>query len=298
MDILRIARKWTQLGISVIPIMYRDKRPNGHLLGGGWEEYKTRLPEDTELLKWFSGNLHNIGLIVGWKNLVVIDFDDLPTYSKWLLWTSRKGGITEYAANHTYQVETARGIHLYIYTPHQEQNRKLPGIDIKARGGYVLIPPSIHPSGKQYRAINPNAPIIMVEALSDIIPPDLLTEDTEYLPLVGVSTQFVAAPAAVDPWQSALNVPDPSRELVTQVREKHSILSLLPGSQPSSSGKRWYLTSCPFHDDKNPSFWIDTQRGICGCYGGCTPKPLDVINLYARLRGITNREAIFYLSRL
>ena len=298
MDLFETAHFWKNQGVATIPIKYRDKRPDGSLLGGGWEDYKTRLPEDTELQRWFSGNLHNIGLVVGWKNLVVIDFDNLEVYKKWLLWTSRKGGISEYVANHTYQVETARGFHLYVYLPHAEQNRKLPGIDIKSKGGYVLIPPSIHPSGHQYRAVNPDAPIVMVEALSDIIPSDLLTEDTEYLPLVGVSSLDLAPTNGGDPWQSALNVPDPSRELVIQVREKHSILSLLPGSQPSSTGRRWYLTQCPFHDDKNPSFWIDTQRGICGCYGGCTPKPFDVINLYARLRGITNREAIFYLSRL
>lgn len=275
-----------------------DKRPDGSLLQGGWEEYKTELPHDTELLHWFSGNLHNIGLIVGWKNLVVIDFDNLGVYQKWLLWTSRKGGFTSHVADHTYQVRTARGFHLYIFLPHKEQNRKLPGIDIKANGGYVLIPPSIHPSGIQYQAINPRAPILMVEALSDVIPADLLIQDTEYLPAVGAMPGITLSAPTNDPWLSAQNVPDPTIDLVTQVRGKHSLLSLLPGSQRSSSGGRWYLGPCPFHNDKNPSFWIDTVRGICGCYGGCTPKPLDVINLYARLRGCTNREAIFYLSNL
>jgi len=298
MDLLNTARFWNKKGIATIPIKYRDKRPDGSLLKNGWEKYKAELPQDIELQHWFAGNLHNIGLVVGWNNLVVIDFDNLNVYQKWLLWTAKRGGYTEYLASNTYQVRTARGIHIYIYLPHREQNRKLPGVDIKANGGYVLIPPSIHPSGLQYQEINPNAPILMVEALSDIIPADLLTEDTEYLPSVGVPAPFVSPAAQNDPWESALNVPDPSIDLVTQVRGKHSLLSLLPGSQLSSSGGRWYIAPCPFHDDKNPSFWIDTTRGICGCYGGCTPKPLDVINLYARLRGCTNREAILYLSRL
>jgi hypothetical protein len=41
--------------------------------------------------------------------------------------------------------------------------------------------------------------------------------------------------------------------------------------------------------------WVDTGRQICGCYAGCTPKPLDVIDLYARMQGITTKEAIHEL---
>ena len=43
--------------------------------------------------------------------------------------------------------------------------------------------------------------------------------------------------------------------------------------------------------------WVDTARGICGCYAGCTPKPFDVIDLYARLHGLDNRDAIKQLAR-
>lgn len=296
-DLFSTALTWRNHGIATIPIRYRDKRPDGFLLANGWEDYKTRLPSDTELATWFAGNLHNIGLIVGWRNLVVIDFDNLEVYARWLLWATRRGGITQHVAERSYQVKTARGMHVYVYLPNPEQNRKLEGIDIKANGGYVLIPPSIHPSGVSYLTTNPGAPIIMVEALSDVIPADLLVTDTEYLPGVapGIAQQVTIGN---DPWSSAEHVPDPSRELVTQVRERHSILDFLQDVESTSANKRWYVAKCPFHDDKNPSFWIDTKRGICGCYGACTPKPLDVINLVARLRGITNREAIFWLSRL
>ena len=61
---------------------------------------------------------------------------------------------------------------------------------------------------------------------------------------------------------------------------------------------RWLRCPCPLHDDAEPSFWIDTRDQVCGCFAGCTSKPLDVINLYARLCGLNNREAIFQLARL
>ena len=47
----------------------------------------------------------------------------------------------------------------------------------------------------------------------------------------------------------------------------------------------------------NPSFWIDTTRQLCGCHAGCTPKPLDVIDLFARICSLGNDEAIRVLSR-
>lgn len=302
MNLLQTSHYWLQLGIATIPIQFKSKRPLANLLPDGkWEPYKKALPSNTELTKWFSSNLRNIGLIVGWNNLVVIDFDDQSTYNKWLLWISRKGGYVLEVANRTYQVKTARGIHIYVYTKDREVNRKLPGIDIKAQGGYVLIPPSIHPSGVQYEAIDPMAPIMAIDNLSDVLPADMLVNaalDTEYQnDGVAAIVADVARSICSDPWESALRVPDPTRDMIQQVRQRHNILSYLPDARRTSRDGRWWRAACPFHEDKNPSFWVDAQRGICGCFGGCTPKALDVIDLYARLAGLSNREAIFYLSR-
>jgi len=33
---------------------------------------------------------------------------------------------------------------------------------------------------------------------------------------------------------------------------------------------------CPKHDDKNPSFSVDVDKGICRCWAGCTNGSLDV----------------------
>ena len=65
--------------------------------------------------------------------------------------------------------------------------------------------------------------------------------------------------------------------------------------QKKAAGSRMMI-QCPFHDDKTPSFWIDTQRGLCGCHT-CGMKPLDVINLFARLNQVSNQEAIRELGK-
>jgi Bifunctional DNA primase/polymerase, N-terminal/Primase C terminal 1 (PriCT-1) len=51
---------------------------------------------------------------------------------------------------------TARGRHLWLEHPdgaciRNSASKLAPGIDVRAAGGFVLVPPSLHPSGKRYR---------------------------------------------------------------------------------------------------------------------------------------------------
>jgi hypothetical protein len=49
---------------------------------------------------------------------------------------------------------TARGRHVYFKMPDTPVRNSAgsiaPGIDVRGDGGYVLVPPSVHPSGRQY----------------------------------------------------------------------------------------------------------------------------------------------------
>jgi hypothetical protein len=291
-EIYEAAKYWVSAGVGVIPIRYMDKRPDAKLLPDGkWESFKTQLPTDQDLLKWFPGNLHNLGIVTGWQNLVVIDFDDLGMYVKWSVWATRTGGMTRRSMELTYQVTTARGVHVYFRTQQPEQNRKLDGIDIKARGGYVLGVPSVHPTNVPYTVKQSGIPML-IEALSDVLPASYLLQNTELPPTIAPQP-IAPVILSADPWEQIMRVSDPDKDLVTQIRGQYRIENFFTDIEKTSSDGRWWVTPCPFHDDKHPSFWIDASRQICSCYGSCTPKPLDVINLYARLHGLTNRDAIY-----
>ena len=66
-------QKW---GVSVIPVVYRDKRP---LVD--WKEYQSRRPDNEEVAEWWdrywTDSDANIGIVCGRvsDNLVVLDFD-------------------------------------------------------------------------------------------------------------------------------------------------------------------------------------------------------------------------------
>jgi hypothetical protein len=285
MDTYTEALKWAGQGIAVIPIWPCDKKPALKT----WEEFRTRLPTNDELLRWFrpyhsNNGGRNLGIITGWQNLVVVDFDNLEIYFTW----------RQLYPIQTYQVLTGRGVHAYFKIPGQVKSRKLYGVDIKASGGYVLAPPSIHPSRSVYQVLE-DAPIMQVTSINDVMPESFFEQDNQ---IELVSTQYKgvlpATPAIGDPWDTA----DRAGVDLLQEAKKVPILTFFPNAQKSSGDGRWYKVQCPFHQDQNPSMWIDTRRGLCGCYRGCTPKPFDVVNLYSHLVGVSNQEAIFALSKM
>ncbi len=73
----------------------------------------------------------------------------------------------------TVTVKTSRGVHLYYKTDKKLATRAgvLPGVDIRAEGGLVIAPPTVHGSGKTYQFVDDlNTPISpLTKELADII---------------------------------------------------------------------------------------------------------------------------------
>lgn len=106
-------------------------------------------------MRW--GNAPSIGLVTGQINggYIVIDLDNKPEkgingYDTLKNWEWEFG---EHLPEDTWTVLTGGGgYHLYFHTdkPMRSYTNLELGVDLRADGGQVLVPPSLHPSGRRY----------------------------------------------------------------------------------------------------------------------------------------------------
>lgn len=296
------ALEFLKSGIAVIPLRHRGKEPESAMMGGTWEKYRTALPTEYDVTRWLYSNWQNYGVVAGWHDLVIIDFDDRDAYEMWRGWFDLLNKHTQVYPM-PYIVKTARGAHVYIsmLAAGELANEKRRGVDLKFHG-YVVGPGSIHPSGAMYEAIT-EFRLIDVFSLDTILPLDLFPKidpshsggQIDGIFLDAVSTPNVnLAPTAYDPFRMAMFAGQ--TDLIGIVKAHVKIESFFSKIQRTSADGRWYATRCPFHDDHNPSMWIDIKRQICGC-NSCKFKPMDVINLYARIHNMDESTAISAMAK-
>lgn len=271
MSTLETALMFYEMQIATIPCAPRSKFPRG-----AWRKWQTELPTLDHLLAWFTG-ANNLAVVTGHSGLVVLDFDTRDGYDLWMAWARVAWPV---GAEMTYRVTTARGVHVYVCCP-EARAQKIAGLgDLKARGGYVIGAESVHPTGAIYTA-RPG-PIVRA-TLAELLPADLIAlpsaPPTEY-----------PAPRYTTPGDG---------DLLARAKAAIRIEDYFGGATKTGDG--WLTDWCPFHDDKraggSPSFWIDINRQICGCYSGCNGgRVMDGINFYAAWHGVSNTEAIRELA--
>jgi len=141
-------------GFSIIPLKEKDKKPNIPT----WKTYENTQPTEGEIKTWIDNGLFkNIGIICGAisNNLVVIDIDDDKIISEIGL------KINKIMDQGQWVVKTGRGWHIYCRNetnPGGTQKDSDVHIEYRANGGYVVAPPSIHPSGVEYHFFNREHP--------------------------------------------------------------------------------------------------------------------------------------------
>lgn len=138
---LTAAKEYLALGLSVIPLKPRDKKP----LIPSWRPYQERHATLEEIEKWFRDGTANIGIVTGKiSGLAVVDFDTQDAIELAKAQNFPKGPL----------VKTGKGFHAYVRYQDGVRNFQkrddLPGIDLRGDGGYVVAPPSIHESGRSY----------------------------------------------------------------------------------------------------------------------------------------------------
>lgn len=288
---LNYARMFMNLGISIIPLIHRSKEPEDSLTGGTWNQFFTISNTEYQLMSWFGSGWLNYGVVCGWNNLVVIDFDLMEYFSIWQL-------LFPSLADTAFKVFTSRGMHVYVQTiaPACNDKRiaKSGGIDVQAQRRFVVGPGCVHPNGTEYVPVG-DMVFPLVQDIESILPLDIFPRvhvDTTNEMITPV--HFVAPSIEYDPMQMAM-FPN-QLDLIDTVKSRVRIETLFANVKKTSVDGRWFAALCPFHDDHNPSLWIDAKRQICGC-AVCGMRPMDVINLYARQHNLNESDAVRAMAK-
>jgi Bifunctional DNA primase/polymerase, N-terminal/Primase C terminal 1 (PriCT-1) len=142
---LRTALTLASRGLHVFPCLPRDKRP-------ATEHGCKDATIDREIIRqwWRFEPQYNVGVATGEiSKIFVIDVDGLDAECALRQIEAEHGSLPP-----TVEVITARGRHIYFRWPgrpvRNSAGKIAPNIDTRGHGGYVLAPPSIHPSGRAY----------------------------------------------------------------------------------------------------------------------------------------------------
>lgn len=139
---LEYAESYLSKGFTIFPVKPKQKRP-----AVKWKVFQFRKPTHDELKRWFGHkNSYGIAIVTGQiSGICVMDFDSPEAYQK-----AKIKGLPK-----TPTVKTAKGYHAYFKYPDNTSNFHnrvdISGFDIRGDGGYVVAPPSIHPSGHRYK---------------------------------------------------------------------------------------------------------------------------------------------------
>jgi hypothetical protein len=132
-------------GLWVFPCRPRDKRP---ATARGLKDATT----DPAIIErwWRQQPDFNVGVVTGAASrILVVDVDDIDAEAE-----LKKLEAQYSALPATVESVTTRGRHLFFRWPEREvrnsASKIAPGVDIRGEGGYIVAPPSVHPSGKRY----------------------------------------------------------------------------------------------------------------------------------------------------
>jgi hypothetical protein len=145
----RAAVKLGEKGLRVFPCWPRTKKPAIK------ENLRCAAIGEAIISKWWGDQgQYNVAIATGRASGVwVLDVDNDDNGKATLSELEAKFGPLP----PTVEVITADGRHLYFRWPDSgveirnfQQRDDLPGLDVRGEGGYVLAPPSVHPSGRRY----------------------------------------------------------------------------------------------------------------------------------------------------
>src|SRR5215471_1208019 len=142
---LKTARALAEKGMHVFPCVPRNKRPaTAHGL-------KDATTDPLEIEAWWGRDPnYNLAVATGSvSGVFVVDIDGEDAEAELRRLEKEHGQLPA-----TVESVTGRGRHIFFRCPDKPvrntAGKIAAGIDTRGDGGYVLVPPSMHPSGKRY----------------------------------------------------------------------------------------------------------------------------------------------------
>jgi hypothetical protein len=167
-DTRQSALRYLAHGWSVIPVRSRDKQPLVR-----WQPYQERAADAAQIDAWLAcWPDANLAVVTGAvSGLVALDIDPKHGGDQSLeRWQRHYGRLPA-----TVEANTGGGgRHVYFAypgTPVRNRAGLAAGIDVRADGGYVVVPPSVHPNGRRYAWVAGHEPGALPLA---VLPPWLL----------------------------------------------------------------------------------------------------------------------------
>jgi hypothetical protein len=169
---LYYALEYFQKGFSVIPIVPRGKRPAIQ----SWDSNKTQRADRTQIVQWFSNSEYNIAIVTGRVSRILafdIDGDAAKEHFYRVVEGLDDDSLRDIIHNTTFFKTGSSNTNLIIgFNPQDFQgdeeikNAALwhnnddmhSEIRLKAEGGYIVVPPSVHSTCNRYELINEISP--------------------------------------------------------------------------------------------------------------------------------------------
>lgn len=151
----RLAAIYVGLGWSVLPIKNGSKEP-----AGKWKQYQSTRAESAEVLSWLSQG-HGLAVTLGGisESWICRDFDEADSFHRWQAAYPELGQRLPIS-------QTGRGYHVFFPSSGAVATKKFGDGELRAEGAYVVLPPSRHPDGGQYRWLRepqPCSPLLLRE---------------------------------------------------------------------------------------------------------------------------------------
>ena len=285
-DLLEEALRYAALGWEVFPLAARSKVPKRGSRG------LLDATSDPETVRaWWSEDPHaNIGLNVGRSGLVCVDID--PRHDGDKTWTELVSELGEEVSRTVASATGGGGSH-FLYRRNGKPVRSVdgalgPGVDTKSEGGYIVLPPSIHPNGRAYAWVPGASPFDA--------PPVLLPKALEVL-----------CPEAVDP-KASTETESSQQKIAKDSTSKRSGV-VLHQETPTETGDFWLakaLVRAGPGTRNTTGFWLacqlrdagldeDTATAVMEAYTervhGLGPDPYTYREAYASLEEAYSRPA-------